>query len=92
MVIKNKDSKMAFCRAAYACSAIIEAFFPETGNDAIWVQHIPQEIRDQLRFGSSTSTYDVFEQFVCKLGLRGLLERRVKMHQIIYFLRMLIGY
>lgn len=70
-----KDTRMAFCRTAYACEAIREALFPSTGeSDPTWVNVIPETVRNQLRITSDSSTYEVFEQFVCKLSLRKLLD------------------
>ena len=71
---KQREARMQFCRAAYVCTAVREAMFPESGNDPAWVNSIPQAIRDQLRIGSNTSTYEVFERFVCKLSLRSILD------------------
>lgn len=72
---KNSPNRMAFCQAAYYCQAVIETMFPETGDDPSWVQDIPEDIRNILRIGSTDSTYEIFEKYVCKLSFRSVLER-----------------
>jgi len=59
-----------FCRVAFACKAIFLSLFPENGDDPVFVQGIPLSIRNAIRNGD----FDLWETYVCKLTLKGILD------------------
>lgn len=71
----DRFDRRDFCRVAYACYALRQSLFPNSGNDPSLVSMIPEAIRNQLRISSGDSAYDVFEKFVCKLSLKAILDQ-----------------
>jgi len=70
---KLKEQRYDFCQVAYSCLALRQAMFPSNSNDPVWVQSIPLNIRNFLRVGSENSDYNTYEQYVCKLSFRKML-------------------
>ncbi len=64
--IDQNESKMAFCRIAYACQPLRSVLF-SSGNPLLFFLS-DQEIQD------AQNNYQVFEDLICKVGLGSLLD------------------
>lgn len=62
-----------FCQIAYLCEALRETLTPVNGSDPSYIVNlIPETVRNALR--NRTSPYGQFEQYICKLSFKGLIQ------------------
>lgn len=75
----TSKQKESFCAALFSCSALKDSLFnPDDysgDSDALFAKVIPLSVRNQIR--GDSGVYGIFEQYVCKLSLRALLDNYV---------------
>lgn len=67
--IDQSESRLDFCRIAFECQALTELLFDPNNNLLSFLT--PQQKQD------IQSDYNEFEKYVCKIGLRGLIDNYV---------------